>query len=62
MLIPSTFLSESPRVYAYAGGDADKLSFVEGNILDIIDRSTDRWGKAGQGGEVFLSAAHLVVV
>lgn len=57
-------LSEKAKaVYSYTAGNADELSFNEGDELSIIDTSDEEWWKAEHDGMVFIApAAYLEIV
>jgi hypothetical protein len=56
-------LGKAAAIYSYTGGNADELSFEEGDELTIVDKSDLDWWKAEQGGVIFIvPAAYLEVV
>jgi hypothetical protein len=49
-------------LYAYESTNADELTFAEGDVLTIVDRSETDWWKAERDGLVFIvPAAYLEV-
>ncbi|KAI0294656.1 hypothetical protein B0F90DRAFT_1755296 [Multifurca ochricompacta] len=49
--------------YDYPGGSADELSFFEGDIISVVDRSDNDWYKAEKEGVIFIvPAAYLDIV
>jgi len=67
-LFPKTYVEvvepwKAKAIYAYTSDNSDELTFAEGDILSIVDRSEEEWWKAEQGGVVFIvPAAYLEVV
>lgn len=63
LLLTNSFSVKAKALYSYTSGSADELSFVEGDTLDIIDRSEGDWWKTEKDGVVFIvPAAYLEVV
>ncbi|KAF9228917.1 hypothetical protein BS17DRAFT_772724 [Gyrodon lividus] len=64
---PETYVQEVEQVhatalYAYQGSNVDELSFAEGDVLTIVDRSESDWWKAEHDGLVsIVPAAYLEV-
>jgi hypothetical protein len=54
---------EAKAVFSYEGGKDDELSFTEGDVLSIVDRTEHDWWKADKGGIIYIvPAAYLEVV
>ena len=50
-------------MYPYAAGNPDELSFEEGDVLTIVDRSEPDWWKAEKDDKIYVvPAAYLEVV
>lgn len=65
--LPLTYANDTPvkatAIYSYTGDNADELSFEEGDMLSIVDRSDGDWWKAERDGVVsIVPAAYLQVL
>jgi len=50
-------------MYPYAAANPDEMSFEEGDVLTIVDRSEPDWWKAVKDGKIYVvPAAYLEVV
>jgi hypothetical protein len=55
--------AKAKALYEYEGGNPDELSFGEGDVLSIVDKSEGEWWKAERGGVVYIvPAGYLEVV
>lgn len=55
--------AKAAAIYSYTAGNADEMSFEEGDELTIVDKSDGDWWKAEQGGVIsIVPAAYLEVV
>ncbi|KAF8638846.1 hypothetical protein AX17_001904 [Amanita inopinata Kibby_2008] len=67
-LFPKTFVEvfqpvSAKALFSYQGNNPDELSFTEGDVLSIVDRSEEVWWKAEYNGTVFIvPATYLEVV
>ena len=56
------FSVKAKALYTYEGSSADELPLVEGETINIVDRSEADWWKTEQGGVIFIvPAAYLEV-
>ncbi len=54
---------KAAAMYPYAAGNPDELSFEEGDVLAIVDRSEPDWWKAEKDGKIHVvPAAYLELV
>jgi len=54
---------KAAAMYPYAAGNSDELSFEEGDVLAIVDRSERDWWKAEKDGKIYVvPAAYLEVM
>ena len=49
-------------LYDYDGNNIDELSFNEGDIISIIDKSGEEWWKAERDGVVYIVPATYVEI
>lgn len=53
----SPMTAKAKALYDYTGGNPDELSFSEGEMLSIVDRSEEEWWKAEKEGVVYIVPA-----
>lgn len=54
---------KAAAMYPYVAGNPDELSFEEGDVLAIVDRSEPDWWKVEKDGKIYVvPAAYLEVV
>ena len=54
---------KAAAMYPYVAGNPDELSFEEGDVLAIVDRSEHDWWKVEKDGKIYVvPAAYLEVV
>jgi hypothetical protein len=59
----SSMTAKAKALYEYEGGNPDELSFNEGDVLSIVDKSEGEWWKAEKNGVVsIVPASYLEVV
>ena len=49
--------AKAKALYDYAGGNPDELSFNEGDVLSIVDKTEDEWWKTEKDGLVYIIPA-----
>lgn len=54
--------AKAKALYEYTGGNPDELSFGEGELLSIVDKTEDEWWKAEKSGVVYIVPASYMEV
>lgn len=50
-------VSKAKALFPYEGGEADQLPFLEGDTLNIVDKSEEDWWKTEKAGVIFIVPA-----
>ncbi|WVW79834.1 hypothetical protein I302_101804 [Kwoniella bestiolae CBS 10118] len=55
-------VTRAKALFDYPAGEADQLPFMEGDVLEIVDRSDQDWWKTEKAGVIFLVPASYLEI